>query len=235
MNLKSISFGAAVAIAVVSSATLASAPAQAFDLYSKTLSFGGKAALYKTTAAADPSNYFTLDFFAQPGGTGTPLVSQTPTGVATLQGSDHIFGSEDQKINLLDLTLSKSGSVYSLVGGTVVDFITGLNNNIKFTLTGFNLAKNTMNGGFAAGIEGFFTAPPKFANVPIYPSNNFTSQTSLTHVTFKSGILDTTKNGSTYSADLTSIPTPALLPGLIGMGVAAWRKRKGESVEQAEA
>ena len=36
-------------------------------------------------------------------------------------------------------------------------------------------------------------------------------------------------------ATRTAIPTPALLPGLIGMGVAAWRKRKGESVEQSEA
>ncbi len=26
----------------------------------------------------------------------------------------------------------------------------------------------------------------------------------------------------------TSVPTPALLPGLIGMGLAAWRKRQGE-------
>jgi hypothetical protein len=31
------------------------------------------------------------------------------------------------------------------------------------------------------------------------------------------------------------IPTPALLPGLIGMGVAAVRKRKGEAEESAEA
>lgn len=30
----------------------------------------------------------------------------------------------------------------------------------------------------------------------------------------------------------TPIPTPALLPGLIGMGVAAWRKRKNEQSEQ---
>lgn len=32
----------------------------------------------------------------------------------------------------------------------------------------------------------------------------------------------------------TPIPTPALLPGLIGMGVAALRKRKGEAEETAE-
>lgn len=33
----------------------------------------------------------------------------------------------------------------------------------------------------------------------------------------------------------TPIPTPALLPGLIGMGVAALRKRKGDAQESAEA
>lgn len=33
----------------------------------------------------------------------------------------------------------------------------------------------------------------------------------------------------------TPIPTPALLPGLIGMGVAALRKRKGEAEESTEA
>ncbi|NJM49073.1 MAG: PTPA-CTERM sorting domain-containing protein [Alkalinema sp. RU_4_3] len=26
--------------------------------------------------------------------------------------------------------------------------------------------------------------------------------------------------------ELATLPTPALLPGLVGMGVAAWRKRK---------
>jgi hypothetical protein len=36
--------------------------------------------------------------------------------------------------------------------------------------------------------------------------------------------------GSTYSGDLTAVPTPALLPGLLGMGATALRKkRKGET------
>lgn len=34
----------------------------------------------------------------------------------------------------------------------------------------------------------------------------------------------------TYSAE---VPTPALLPGLIGLGVGMWRKRKGEQLEQS--
>lgn len=35
------------------------------------------------------------------------------------------------------------------------------------------------------------------------------------------------------NGDTTPIPTPALLPGLLGMGVAALRKRKGEATEEA--
>ena len=31
------------------------------------------------------------------------------------------------------------------------------------------------------------------------------------------------------NASTTAVPTPALLPGLIGLGVSVWRKRKGES------
>lgn len=37
------------------------------------------------------------------------------------------------------------------------------------------------------------------------------------------------------SGDVTAIPTPALLPGLIGMGVAALRKRQDGSEDSAEA
>jgi hypothetical protein len=45
-------------------------------------------------------------------------------------------------------------------------------------------------------------------------------------------------NPSSYSITLTTIPTPAiptpaLLPGLFGLGAAAWRKRKSEKAEVA--
>jgi len=35
----------------------------------------------------------------------------------------------------------------------------------------------------------------------------------------------------TVNADATPIPTPVLLPGLIGMGIAALRKRQGDRSE----
>jgi len=223
MNLKSISFGAAVATAVVSSATLASAPAQAFDLYSKTLSFSGRASLYQTTTTTDDPKNFILDFFS-PGESGTP--GGTGTISSNDSGDQAVFGPDGKKITLLDVILHKdSNDSWSLLGGPVVDFITGLNNNIKFTLTAFNLTRQK-DTNFSAGIDGFFTAPPKFSNVPIVQDNNFT--------VFGRKLMSQ-KTGSLYGAELTSIPTPALLPGLVGMGLAAWRKRKGESVEQSEA
>ncbi|PZV08680.1 MAG: hypothetical protein DCF32_04195 [Leptolyngbya sp.] len=49
--------------------------------------------------------------------------------------------------------------------------------------------------------------------------------------------IETLYFGEAYSgvsiADTTAVPTPALLPGLIGMGVAALRKRKGEALAEA--
>ena len=42
-------------------------------------------------------------------------------------------------------------------------------------------------------------------------------------------------NLSNFNVFTQTIPTPALLPGLIGMGAAALRKRKGEGDESAEA
>ena len=42
-------------------------------------------------------------------------------------------------------------------------------------------------------------------------------------------VLGTSTAISSFSISATAVPTPALLPGLIGMGVAAIRKRKDES------
>lgn len=46
--------------------------------------------------------------------------------------------------------------------------------------------------------------------------------------------LDTGALLNTTRLNITSVPTPALLPGLIGLGVGVWRKRKGD-VAEAEA
>jgi hypothetical protein len=55
--------------------------------------------------------------------------------------------------------------------------------------------------------------------------------TSLTVESGEGGAYFPTVNNFRVGTAATPIPTPALLPGLIGMGVAVWRKRKAEAVK----
>ena len=102
-------------------------------------------------------------------------------------------------------------------------------NSIEFFRNG--VSKLLLNGTQIAGITG--TPSSGDQNVGVY--YNFFGENN-------SDVFDKVVLGSTgiafevdNIATRTAIPTPALLPGLIGMGVAAWRKRRGESVEQSEA
>ena len=59
-------------------------------------------------------------------------------------------------------------------------------------------------------------------------------QADIAKITFSlSGASDFAINKLSLNITATAIPTPALLPGLIGLGVAALRKRKAEAAEQA--
>ncbi|HEY9877420.1 MAG TPA: PTPA-CTERM sorting domain-containing protein [Leptolyngbyaceae cyanobacterium] len=51
----------------------------------------------------------------------------------------------------------------------------------------------------------------------------------------KGNVQDVSHMSIFTSAKTQAVPTPALLPGLVGMGVAALRKRKGNAEESAEA
>jgi hypothetical protein len=62
------------------------------------------------------------------------------------------------------------------------------------------------------------------------PGTVFTSLTISSDQPFVPGYFPTVNNLRVGTA-ATPIPTPALLPGLIGMGVAVWRKRKAEAVK----
>ena len=59
-------------------------------------------------------------------------------------------------------------------------------------------------------------------------------QADIARITFNvNGSNSFAINNLSLNTTATAIPTPALLPGLIGLGVAALRKRKAEAVEQA--
>jgi choice-of-anchor C domain-containing protein len=54
--------------------------------------------------------------------------------------------------------------------------------------------------------------------------------TSLTNTAFGPAL----DNVRVSTDGVTPVPTPALLPGLIGMGIAAWRRRQGEAQAAGE-
>ncbi len=52
-------------------------------------------------------------------------------------------------------------------------------------------------------------------------------------VKFAQSVPTDTAYGAQFSATAVAVPTPALLPGLVGLGAAAWRKRKSEKAAVA--
>ena len=107
----------------------------------------------------------------------------------------------------------------------------------------FNLGSRPFNGtitfdDLASNVVNFdpnLIQPGTFR--PISPLSAFNGESALG--TWTLFIQDTASQDSLrfrsvqLAVETQAIPTPALLPGLIGLGVAALRKRKAEAVEQA--
>lgn len=112
---------------------------------------------------------------------------------------------------------------------------TGTGNNLNGGSSGANLCNFDV--GFAVGRPGAAGGTITSALFTIQRSgltaSSFAGQNIGIRYQATGGFNKSSKLSGTTSA--TPVPTPALLPGLIGMGVAAMRKRKGEDEESAEA
>ena len=204
MNLKSIVTGAAIAATLVAGCVATTAPAHAGNL-----EFGGTARVKQANVAIGANSIFDFSGF-NPGtfvGTGTGTV---------ILGSDPIFGVAGSSITLKDFQIQKTSATTWTLLAPVNDFITGLASG-TYTLNTFNLTRGSVGPltVFAADYTGVF-------------NNNLPGGIG----TLVSGNL-ALNNGNGFSSTVTGppIPTPALLPGLMGLGVAALRKRKGEGSE----
>jgi hypothetical protein len=126
------------------------------------------------------------------------------------------IGTPAGSFSILDLVLEKtSATTWKLAPTPVVGWLSGgALGSVIYDLTKFDLVKS--NGTFAAAIDGIFK--PQMIGTEM---GEFSSQARLA------------LNGTTYSADITAVPVPALLPGAIGLGVAALRKRKQLATAQA--
>ena len=237
MNFKSLGFKAAIATAVVASSAVAIAPAEAASIQNKTLSFSGASVLLQNDGPVGSTSIF--NFAENIAGDNNNYSTNTGTGQLAFN-SNPAFGTGS--FIFKDLRLTKTSAItWSLLGavgdpnGTVTKFISGLSSGITYSLKSFNLNEQ-IDGSFKAVLHGFFS-PGKIGD----KNSSITSQESLTDIIFangKDGILDDT-SGSSFSGNITAtipVPTPALLPGLLGLGVSALRKRKSEEsdVEAAE-
>jgi len=204
MNLKSIVTGAAIAATLVAGCVATTAPAHAGNL-----EFGGTARVKQANVAIGANSIFDFSGFDV-----GPLVG-TGTGTV-LVGSDPIFGVAGSLITLKDFQIQKTSATTWTLLAPVNDFITGLASG-TYTLNTFNLTRGSVGPltVFAADYTGVF-------------NNNLPGGIG----TLVSGNL-ALNNGNGFSSTVTGppIPTPALLPGLMGLGVAALRKRKGEGSE----
>jgi len=205
MNLKSIVTGAAIAATLVAGCVATTAPAHAGDL-----KFGGTARVKQPNVAIGANSIFDFSGF-NPGtfvGTGTGTV---------ILGSDPIFGVAGSSITLKDFQIQKTSATTWTLLAPVNNFITGLAGATTYTLNSFILTRGSVGPltVFAAAYTGVFNNLPGGIGTLV-----------------SSGDL-AINNGNGFSSTVTGppIPTPALLPGLMGLGVAALRKRKGEGSE----
>ncbi|PSN18591.1 hypothetical protein C7271_11730 [filamentous cyanobacterium CCP5] len=179
-----------------------------------TLSFGGRARFNTGTGKLD---------FRDVGG-----VYNTSTGIGRVTpGSSGVFISYDGfDVILQDITLDDSDGdgVWKFVGDLAAFFtvqppLGSSLDPVSFTLNEFTLERNGVD--WIAGVRGKFTSGPANGQggEGVFDPNEDN--------------LFTRNAGASYSFDIEPVPTPALLPGLIGMGVAALRrKQSGDTSEE---
>ena len=219
MNFKSIGFKAAIATAVVAGSALSMAPAEAGNLFPGAFTIQGNSSI---TATTPTDNEFTINFnnFSIAGS--TPF-SSAPSGVfggGRLSGHPFVGMLGLKRVGAVGTTL------YDITSG-LDGFVTGLKKDGKALV--LNLASGSqLNGSIQNTTDQYSFDGDLIATLAYaapYAPNSAPAQTGVGAFRFR------VLNGNISQVSVTTIPTPALLPGLLGLGVAALRKRKSEESE----
>lgn len=218
MKFKTMSFSAVMAATVAGGFVAAfTAPAQALSIANgSTLNLTGS-----VNITGNPGNY-QFDFLSQ----GLPVDPGTPGDIElglvntlSFAGVTEVPGGA----KIRDLATSSPGGGFETT--PITNFITGLKLStgeiVSFNLNAFSEFTTFIPGPFGSqfgvnggGLVGSFVSD----SGSVLGKGALTAQfatSSLTGVT-------------TYSASIRAIPTPALLPGLLGLALGALRKRKAE-------
>ncbi len=213
MNLKTIGIGVTAALTMTTGAVLSSAPAQAAIIGSGGFLLNGPTSVSGAGTANPAINFSSFNIASGSAYGAFAGLSGTPT-IKSLSLTD--FGSINTPPNPPGVFANPS----------VTDFITGLTLggvNVAFDLdaSGINLFGSIVdatNFNIAGPITGTFRAGNTVIGKGFLGANNIGSV---------GGPI------SSISLTATAIPTPALLPGLVAMGVGVLRKRKAEAAKEA--
>jgi choice-of-anchor C domain-containing protein len=172
-----------------------------------------------------------------------PAGSTDLTGWTVTSGTIDYTGltwQASQGSRSLDLSGLDAGQI-----GQTFDTILGATYQVLFDLAGNpagspveKLLRVAATGGTAQGYSFDTTGKTLTAMGWQTLAYNFTATSPSTTLLFTS-LTDTAfgpalDNVRVSTDGLTPVPTPALLPGLIGMGIAAWRRRQGEAQAAGE-
>lgn len=207
MKLKTIALSAAATAVAASSLMMTDAPASAASLAPGTFTLEGGSTVTDFSGAPDPS--FTLNFT----GFGLTSSSGALTGLTTTSG-----------FSVGPLGLQRVGGNFNIVSG-LTGFIQGLR------LGTLDLSLNLDPGQF---LTGFILGPTNYSfSNAITGTLVSTDGNVFANVGIGSFRVDL-NNSSINNAQVNveTIPTPALLPGLLALGAGVLRKRKSEGTEE---
>lgn len=181
------------------------------------------------------------------------LLSIRTIGVVTISaGVLAVGGILAPAASALDFTFSFNNTVKD--GGTVTGIVRGLTDNSTSAATSLEVLTNTAGFGIGEYIGnpdlnsftlsagaitsavfvsfGFQNTSPAVTGSSLELALNDPFYGNFTGLDDNPFLIRVKENTGLTFTPATPIPTPALLPGLLGMGIAAWRKRKGEPAEQ---
>lgn len=196
-----------VASAAIATAFLLHAPAQASG-FASVLTFTGEARF--ENADTNLNGISTLNF--------DPF-DNVNAGLATTGNNSPIAPQEVFDIKDLELVKTADGE-WSLNSTEVVSFLSNFSTTtgLEYRLTQFDLRQATDNS-FSADLAGWLND----GNGEVFYTGAFSSQPALL------SSIGTTFSGNLDREDVASVPTPAMLPGLLTVTLGMVRKRKEQS------
>lgn len=217
MKMKKMGLGLATAVAVTSGMVLGGSPAQAMSLADRPYLNGILSINLGNRIQSIDANFIDFGLDNSDGSVGTTALSAsdfTGVSVAGIAPSTGSFSAITSGF-IKDL---KIGGSFPLVGVTEFLTLTDADGTVTFDIVKLVDQQFNTSGGFQANVIGIFN-----------PTGQGNASSDLFQFKLKA-------SANTGTIELTPIPTPAVLPGLIGMGVAALRKKsKSEEAELAEA